>query len=357
MLNHLLAGLNIFNLSNIKRVWSNIERSSKVLYCSVILVCLIFYILLGDTLYNWSTLQSMGFQIGEFMFLALAMGLVVLTGGIDLSVVANMNVAAIVIAWILSGSELGRIGSPILSIVIAVVLGLLSAIVCGVINGCLVSMAGVNPIVATLGTQLLFAGIATAATNGSSIGVSVIDYSMFGISSVAGIPTVFLIGIISYAITGWVASHTRYGRELYFYGSNPVASLFSGHRVNRTIIITYAISGLFVAIAALVMVARVNSARVGFGGTYLLQALLVVVLAGFDPFGGRGKFANLFLSVIMLQVLQTGFTILNFSPFIKNLTWGAALIFVMIVNRLLEYKTYVNCKSSHDNKDNNIFKK
>ncbi|RFT24149.1 ABC transporter permease, partial [Gardnerella vaginalis] len=55
----------------------------------------------------------------------------------------------------------------------------------------------------------------------------------------------------------------------------------------------------------------------------LLQALLVVVLAGFDPFGGRGKFANLFLSVIMLQVLQTGFTILNFSPFIKNLTWGA----------------------------------
>ncbi|RFT40434.1 ABC transporter permease, partial [Gardnerella vaginalis] len=86
MLNHLLAGLNIFNLSNIKRVWSNIERSSKVLYCSVILVCLIFYILLGDTLYNWSTLQSMGFQIGEFMFLALAMGLVVLTGGIDLSV-------------------------------------------------------------------------------------------------------------------------------------------------------------------------------------------------------------------------------------------------------------------------------
>ena len=82
-----------------------------------------------------------------------------------------------------------------------------------------------------------------------------------------------------------------------------------------------------------------------------------ILVSGFDPFGGRGKFANLFLSVIMLQVLQTGFTILNFSPFIKNLTWGAALIFVMIVNRLLEYKTSVNCKSSHDNKDNNISKK
>lgn len=331
--------LNMPVLSNIVRKWKAIERSSKVLYCSVGFVCLVFYILLGDTLYNWGTLQSMGFQIGEFMFLALAMGLAVLTGGIDLSIVASMNVAAIAIAWMLSGSPTGRTGSVPLSIVLAVLVGMVAAVVCGIINGCLVAIAGVNPIVATLGTQLLFAGIGSAATNGSSIAVSVTDYSMFGIAAVAGIPLVFLIGLICYLVTSWFTSHTRYGRELYFYGSNPVASLFSGHRVNRTLIVTYVISGIFVAFAALVMVARVNSARVGFGGTYLLQALLVVVLAGFDPFGGRGKFTNLLLAVIMLQVLQTGFTILNFSPFIKNLTWGAALIIVMVIGRFLDIRS------------------
>ena len=96
--------------------WSGVDRSSKVLYGAVVVVCLGFYILLGNTLYNVGTLQSMGFQIGEFMFLALAMGIVMLTGGIDLSVVANMNVSAIIIAWMLSGSEMGRLGSPRVSI-------------------------------------------------------------------------------------------------------------------------------------------------------------------------------------------------------------------------------------------------
>ncbi|MBW3081351.1 ABC transporter permease [Bifidobacterium sp. 79T10] len=316
--------------------WHGVDRPSKVLYGTVLVVCLVFYILLGNTLYNIGTLQSMGFQIGEFMFLALAMGIVMLTGGIDLSVVANMNVSAIIIAWMLSGSETGRAGSPGTSIALAVALGILATVLCGVVNGCLVSLAGVNPIVATLGTQLLFTGVASAATNGSSIGVYVDGYSTLGIATVAGIPVVFLLGLVCYAIVGWVTSRTRYGRELYFYGSNPVASLFSGHRVNRTLILTYAAAGVFVGLAAMVMVARVNSARVGFGETYLLQALLVVVLAGFDPFGGRGRFGNLLLAVVMLQVLQTGFTILNFSPFVKNLAWGAALIIVMVLSRGLE---------------------
>lgn len=315
-----------------------LDRPSKVLYCSVLVVCIGFYILLGNSLYNVGTLQSMGFQVGEFMFLALAMGTVMLTGGIDLSVVANMNVAAIIVAWFLSGSEVGRAGSVGLSIAIAIVLGILSTILCGVMNGCLVSFAGVNPIVATLGTQLLFTGVASASTNGSSVAVSVADYSTLGTATILGIPVVFLIGLVSYGIIGWITSRTRYGRELYSYGSNPVASLFSGHRVNRTLILTYALSGIFVGLAAFVMVARVNSARVGFGGTYLLQALLVVVLAGFDPFGGRGKFSNLLLAVIMLQVLQTGFTILNFSPFVKNLAWGSALIIVMVISRALELR-------------------
>ena len=206
------------------------------------------------------------------------------------------------------------------------------------VNGLLVSLAGVNPIVATLGTQLLFTGIASAATNGSSIGVGVLDYAMLGISTVAGVPVVFLIGLVCYLVVGWITSRTRYGRELYFYGSNPVASLFSGHRVNRTLVLTYAAAGIFVGLAAMVMVARVNSARVGFGETYLLQALLVVVLAGFDPFGGRGRFGNLLLAVIMLQVLQTGFTILNFSPFVKNLAWGSALVIVMVLSRAFELR-------------------
>src|SRR5690606_10201287 len=86
--------------------------------------------------------------------------------------------------------------------------------------------------------------------------------------------------------------------------------------------------------ASVVLLAKVGTARVGFGESYLLQALLVAVLAGVDPYGGKGKVFNVFLALILLQALQSAFTIWQFSPFAKSLVWGSALLIIMGLRRL-----------------------
>jgi simple sugar transport system permease protein len=202
----------------------------------------------------------------------------------------------------------------------------------GALNGFLIARVTVSPILATLGTHILFVGIASAVTGGSSVPVMVSGYARLGVVTMAGIPLIFLLAVIAFVAVGFLLTRTRIGREIYLYGSNPVAARFAGLRSERAVMVTYMIAGALVSVAGLIMVARFNSARVGFGGTYLLQAILVVVLAGFDPFGGRGRVANLAVGVLLLQALQSGFTVKGFNPFVKNLVWGSVLLIVMVVN-------------------------
>ncbi|MFE1522994.1 ABC transporter permease [Schaalia turicensis] len=320
----------------------NLDLGSQVLFAFAGFILALFAILLGNQLFNGFTLQSMGFQIAEFMFLALGMAIVMLTGGIDLSIVANMNLCAVIVAFILSGSVEGN---SLGLIVIAVVCAIAAGSLLGFVNGRIISQFGVNPIVATLGSQLLFLGVASGITNGASVGVKVASFSELGTFTLLGVPFIFLLGCIGYLICAFYLSKTSRGQRIYYYGTSPTAALFSGQRVGNTVVGAYVISGLMAAFAGIIMVARVNSARVGFGETYLLQALLVVVLAGFHPFGGRGKISNLLVGVMILQVLQSGFTIMNFSPFAKNLVWGGTLIFVVCVERALSARRKSNRKS------------
>ena len=92
------------------------------------------------------------------------------------------------------------------------------------------------------------------------------------------------------------------------------------------------LSSFYVGIASIIMISRVNSIRPGYGSAYLLQAILVSILGGVDPSGGSGSISGLIMAIITLQVLQSGFNILSFSPFFKKVVWGLILILVMVIN-------------------------
>lgn len=334
---------------------ASLDLGSKVLFSFTAFIFILFFVLLGNQLFNPFTFQAMGFQMSEFMFLALGMGIVMLTGGIDLSIVANMNLCAIVVASILSQEPSKNLANSTFLIVFALASGLVLGGFLGYVNGKIIAHFGVNPIVATLGTQLLFFGIASGVTNGVSIGVRVVSFSQLGTITIVGIPLIFILGCAGYVFSALYLSKTSRGQRIYYYGTSPTAALFSGQKVNRTIVSAYVMSGLMAALAGIIMVSRVNSARVGFGETYLLQSLLVVVLAGFHPFGGKGRISNLLVAVTILQVLQSGFTIMSFSPFTKNLVWGGTLIFVVCVERALASrnklaKTKIKVIESQDKK-------
>jgi len=279
-------------------------------------------------------LQSMASQFPEFGLLALAMMMAMITGGIDLSVVSISNFTGVIAALILSGSmdSSTPAGVAILYAVLAVVA---VSIVCGLINGLLIAVIGVPPILATLGTQGLFIGLAIVITKGHSVSGFPEAFMGLGGGTILGIPVPFLIFAIIAFLVSVLLKRTRQGFNMYMVGSNPIVSKFSGVNNTKVLINTYVLTAVLAGLASLIMISRVNSMRPGYGTAYLLQAILVAVLGGTDPDGGFGNVRGLIMGIVILQITQSGLNIMSFSPFFKKFIWGFALLAIMVINFLL----------------------
>jgi simple sugar transport system permease protein len=219
----------------------------------------------------------------------------------------------------------------VFGIVVALVTGLLT----GLLNGLIIAKLSVPPILATLGTMIFYTGIGTAITSGNSIPLQVAGFPRIATSAVGPIPTVFLMLLVAFVVVAFILTKTKFGRRVYLFGDNEVALKFSGVKSERVIIMTYVTIGVLVGLAAIVIISRANSMRVGFGESYLLQTILVVVLAGFSPFGGKGRVASLAIGLILLQILSTSMNAFGFSPYARNLVWGVILILIMVLNRFV----------------------
>lgn len=296
------------------------------------LVLLAIALSLGGNFFNTRNIVSMGFQIPEFGFLALAMSLAMLTGGIDLSIIGNMNLSGILAALLLTNASLlGRLGVGMV-IFLAVATALLVGLLCGVLNGVLVGFVRVPPMLATIGTMLLYSGIGMAITGGRGVVGFPDAFMVFGNARFMGIPVPLLLMILVFIVIGLALERTVWGRSVYLVGSNYVAALFSGIRTTKTIVLTYLLGGLMCGVSAIVLISRVNSARIGYGDTYLLQAILVSVMGGINPEGGMGKISGVLLSILLLQSLSSTFTLFAITPYARGLIYGTMLLAIMVAN-------------------------
>jgi len=306
-----------------------------LLLSAFFIVAALIYIAFGTRFYNSRNFISMGFQIGEFAFLCMAMAIAMLTGGIDLSVVSNMNLAGIFAAYVLTNEALLAGTSTVNVILLAVAVALLSGLIGGILNGLIIAKIGVHSVLATIGTMMLFAGFGMILTGGRGIVGFPDEFSFVGNGKLLGLPFPFLVVLIAFAIVGFILKRSNWGHSLYLFGSNPIASRFSGINNARTIIITYAIGGFLTGISALIMISRTNSARVGYGESYLLQAIVVAVMGTMDPRGGSGRFSGILISVILLQMLSSAFTRLGITPFARGLVYGSILLLIIIAYETL----------------------
>jgi len=124
---------------------------------------------------------------------------------------------------------------------------------------------------------------------------------------------------------------TPLGKGIYAVGENPLAARYSGLDNSKILMKTYAITGLLSGLAALIMMARVDSIKVGYGSSFQLQAILVVILGGVSTIGGTGNIVGVVFSVLILRVIASGFNIMGFSNYMRNVIWGALLVIVAIV--------------------------
>jgi simple sugar transport system permease protein len=280
--------------------------------------------------------QSMTIQIPEFGLLAAGIMVCMLTGGIDLSIVATANISAIAAALVLTkfaGADSGAGSVQIyITIIAAILVSLLVGLLCGFINGILVTQLSISPILATLGTMGLFGGLGVIITKGKGITGFPEQFLTIGTAHPFKVPLVLYIFLAVILILGLILNRTMFGFNVYMIGANPMAAKFSGININSVLTRVYMISGLMSGIAAILMISRVNSARSGYAATFLLPAVLVCVLGGVNPNGGFGNLTGMVLALSLLQMLQSGFNILGSSSFFKNVIWGAMLLIAMVIN-------------------------
>ena len=299
-------------------------------------IFLLMGLLNGNRFLSYRNFASMCFQFPELGVFSLAVMLSLITGGIDLSIISIANLAGLAAGLVLSRS--GANGTHILP---AISLALGVSVVCGVLNGWLIGYLRITPILATLGTMQLFMGLAFVLTKGHAVAGYPDAFQTLGNGTLLYVPVPLLLFLLCALVLQILLSRTSLGIRLCMMGTNPTAAVFAGLNVPRLQVKTYVLSALLAGIAGLIVIARTNSAKADYGTSYLLQAVLVAILAGVDPRGGFGTVWGILLAVLALQFLSSGLNLLRFQPFAgpyinnftKEFTWGALLLLVMVLHR------------------------
>lgn len=231
-------------------------------------------------------IRSASFQMPELGLLSFGMMLSMFSGGLDLSLVAIANLSGIGAALLF---QLGATAllPPWLSIPLVWGICLAGSLLLGGINGAVIVRTGASPIMVTIGTMTLYNGLALALTGGSTLSPFPEAYQILGYGSLGGISIPLLLFILTGVSLFIFLERTVFGRILLLSGANPRAVAFGGLDVRGIRMKVSLLSGIVAGLAGLVMTARFNSARAGYGESYLLMSILIVVLGGVRPEGGR----------------------------------------------------------------------
>lgn len=296
----------------------------------------LFSILMPERFPTLGTVQSMMFQLPELGMLALAMVVPLISGGLNLAIIAITNQCALLMAWILTthvppGSSPGVTA---LWIAIALLAGLAHCATVGIVTGALVAHMGVHPILITLGVMSVVDGISIWLTRGLVIAGFPDAFQAIGNSLVLGLPLPFYIFAVAVVVMAVVLQRSRFGIAVHMIGSNIEATRYSGIDTRRVLVGVYTLSALLCFVAACLMMARFNSASAGYAQSYLLVTILAAVLGGVDPNGGFGRIGGLVMALVVLQIISSGLNQLGLSQHLTLAIWGLTLIGVMAVRTL-----------------------
>jgi len=326
----------------LKNLAPRIGPVNRRLIVLLVALLVVFGLLLGERLFSGASLRSMAFQLPELGLLSLAMMVPLLSGGLDLSIIATANGVALTIAFLFGAivpTDPGFAWGA--AQVAAIAAGLALALLIGAVNGFIIAYLEVSPILTTLGAMTLIKGISIGLTHGDVLSSFPSPIVFVGNGSVVGIPVVVLIFAAVAAFMALILNRTPFGQILHMLGSNEAATRYSGVDTRRMLVKVYMASSFLAGIAGIVMMARFNSANAAYGESYLLVTILAAVLGGVSPSGGFGKVVGLVFALVILQLISTAFNLLNFSQFLTLAIWGGTLIAVAAVARLREYFGFV----------------
>lgn len=296
----------------------------------------LLFALLVPNFLSRGTLNSFMYQMPLLGLLSLAMLMPLITGGLNLAIIATTNQCALLMIWImrtLIAPDAG--GLTIVAVVgLAMVAGLLLCLAIGLATGALVAYTGVHPILVTLGTKSLIDGISIYLTRGTALSGVPSGLSEVLNAAVLGVPVIFLLMVAVAVVVGIVLRHTPFGVASCMIGSNIEATRYSAIDTARVLVGVYATSSVICFFAALVMLATFNSASADYAQSYLLVTILAAVLGGVNPFGGFGTVSGLMIALAVLQIISSGLNQFGLSTYLTVAIWGGTLILVVLAQTL-----------------------
>jgi ribose transport system permease protein len=289
--------------------------------------------LASDAFLTESNIVNVLRQASLLFLIASGLTLVILTAGLDLSVGANLGMAACVAATVLKAT-----GSPLLGMLTGVGCGL----AVGFANGVLVTLLRLPPFIATYGMLWVAHGFSYYYMAGSTVYGFPPGFREIGSGYLLGLPIPIYLMFLFLAI-GWAfTQRTTWGQEIYAIGANPVAARLSGVPVKRRLVLVYTVSGGMAGLAALVYLARLNSAEADIGEPLLLPAIAACLIGGASLFGGVGTLSGTLVGAIILTLVLNGMNLLqvsaNWQPFVTGVIVLAGVWIDMVARKRTEQK-------------------
>lgn len=288
----------------------------------VLIVLVIGFSLLTPNFLDPNNLFNISRQVATLGIVAVGFAFILITGGIDLSVGYQISLNVVVCGLLMS-----QYGLPWYIAVIAV---LVLGTSIGLLNGLIITLTGVAPLIVTLAMMTILNGVSYLLSQGLPIFGFPTEFSFLGQGAIAGVPVSLIVMILIWGAGIFLLNKTYVGRYFYAIGNNVEAARLSGVNTNRTLIFVYALGGFFTAIGALLLLSRLNSAQSSTGAGFEFDVLTACVLGGVSVMGGRGHLFGAFVGVLIVGVLDNGLVLMNVSEYVQLVLKGAILLIAVI---------------------------
>lgn len=294
----------------------------------VLILLFIVFCFASETFFTRSNIFNIFKQVAVVGIVSVGMTMVLLTGGIDLSVGSIIGVACVLTATLLVAG---------VNVIVAILITLITSAALGILNAFFINQLKIPPLITTLGMMTSLRGTAYLITGGLPIFGFESDILVLGKGMLFDFIPVPMIIMVIVFILGWLfLDKTRFGRYIYGVGGNEEATRLSGINVKRIKYIVYSISGFLSGLAGIVLLARINSGTPKAGDGYEMDVITAVVLGGVSITGGEGKIGFVIIGVLFMGVLTNGMIMLNVHDYVQQVIKGLALLAAVSFDRVVQ---------------------
>ncbi len=279
---------------------------------------------MSDRFLTMDNLLNVTRQVSINAVISVGMTLVILTGGIDLSVGSILAFSGSITAGLLSGGQ---------ALLPAIAIGVAAGAAMGLVNGLLITRAGIPPFIATLGVMTAARGFTLVYTDGRPITGMQEAFRFLGGGYIAGIPVPVVIMLVIFIAAHIMLTKTKFGRYIYAVGGNEEATRLSGIDTKKILLAVYTLAGLLAGFSGIIMASRLNSAQPTAGAGFELDAIAAVVLGGTSLSGGVGTIGGTLIGALIIGILDNGLNLLNVSSFYQQVAKGVVILLAVYVDK------------------------